>query len=150
MCYCTRIQLNLFPTMAPATITIASGATWQEVAKDRQIYRDATIASIEPEIPEITDIPLNSIPIAKTVLTAEEIQITEATVEELAGKLAKEELSAVTVIKAFLRRAALAQKVVFPILRPFLTVFLKPRRPIVLQNSFPTVQSSVQSILTVI
>lgn len=100
--------------MAPATVTIASGATWQEVAADRQKHRDATIALIEPAIPEITNIPLNTVPLAKQVLTPEEVKITESTVEELAPLLASGKLSAVTVTKAFLRRAALAQKAVCP------------------------------------
>jgi amidase len=98
--------------MAPATVTIASGATWQEVALDRQAYRDATIALVEPAIPDLNDLPLNTLPIAEQVLTPEEIKITESTVEDLATSLAKGELSAVTVTKAFLRRAALAQKAV--------------------------------------
>jgi hypothetical protein len=98
-------------TMA-ATVTIASGATWQEVAADRQKHRDATLAAIEPAIPEIPSPPVNTFLIAKDILTAEEIQVTERKVEELAPLLAKGELSAITVVKAFLRRAALAQKLV--------------------------------------
>ncbi|KAF7956133.1 hypothetical protein EAE96_005053 [Botrytis aclada] len=97
--------------MAPATVTTASGASWQEVAKDRQRYRDETIAAIEPAIPDVTNIPLNTLSVARKVLTSEEIKITEATVEDLVAKLAKEELSSTEVAKAFLRRAGLAQKV---------------------------------------
>jgi amidase len=40
---------------------------------------------------------LNTIPIAKKILTAEEIQITESTVEELIPKLATGELCAAPV-----------------------------------------------------
>ena len=98
--------------MATAIVTIASGATWQEVAADRQAYRDATIAVLEPSLPDITDVPLNTIWLAKQVLTTDEIKITESTVEELVPKLADSTLSAVTVVKAFLRRAGLAQKAV--------------------------------------
>ncbi|KAH7400268.1 amidase signature domain-containing protein [Cadophora sp. MPI-SDFR-AT-0126] len=93
-----------------ATVTTASGATWQEVAADRQKHRDATISAIDPPLPEITDIPLNTIPLAKKYLTAEEIKITESYVEDLVVQLANGEISSTTVIKAFLRRAALAQK----------------------------------------
>lgn len=96
--------------MPPATVTIASGATWQEVAADRQAYRDATIASIDPALPEVADIPLNTIAIAKKVLTDAELETTETFVEELGPKLANGSLSAVEVTKAFLRRAGLAQK----------------------------------------
>ncbi|RDW87467.1 amidase-7 [Coleophoma crateriformis] len=92
-------------------VTTASGATWQEVAADRQKHRDATIAAVEPALPEISEIPTNTTPIAKKVLTADEIKITESTVEVLAVQLEKGEISAVEVTKAFLRRAGLAQKV---------------------------------------
>src|ERR1700709_1685843 len=102
--------------MPAATVTIASGATWQEVAADRQAYRDTTIASIEPALPNIADVPLNTIAVAKKVLTEAEIKITESTVEQLVPKLANRSLSAVDVIKAFLRRAGLAQKVVSSLL----------------------------------
>lgn len=101
--------------MPAATVTSASGATWQEVASDRQAYRDATIASIEPPLPDISEVPLNTIPLAKKILTTEEIKITESTVEELVPVLANGSLSAVAVIKAFLRRAGLAQKAVSPL-----------------------------------
>lgn len=90
-------------------VTIASGAAWQEVAEDRRKHRDATIAAIEPALPKFQDLPLNTIPLAKQVLTEEEIKITETTVEKLVVQLAKAELSAVSITKAFLRRAALAQ-----------------------------------------
>jgi amidase len=96
-----------------ATVTIASGASWEEVAADRQKHRAATIAAIEPALPEIKDVSLNTISVAKQVLTAEEIKITESLVEDLVPQLAKGELSSVAVTKAFLRRAALAQQVVW-------------------------------------
>jgi amidase len=97
-----------------ATVTIANGATWQEVAADRQKHRDATIAAIEPPVTDINYIPQYTIPLAKEFLTSEEIKITQTLVEELVPQLAKGELSSTTVIKAFLRRAALAQKAVYP------------------------------------
>lgn len=92
-----------------ATVTIASGATWQEVAADRHKHRDATIAAVQPALPEIKYVPQNTIDLAKQYLTPEEIKITETLVEDLVVKLAKAELSSETVTKAFLRRAALAQ-----------------------------------------
>ncbi|PQE24352.1 hypothetical protein CJF31_00002584 [Rutstroemia sp. NJR-2017a BVV2] len=96
--------------MAPATVTIANGASWQEVAKDRQRHRDETIAAVKPNIPEITEIPLNTLSLARQILTEEEIHLTESTPEELLAELTKGDLSAVQVANAFLRRAALAQK----------------------------------------
>ncbi|KAF8856546.1 amidase [Acephala macrosclerotiorum] len=95
-----------------ATVTIASGATWQEVAADRQKHRGATIAALEPALPEIKEIPQYTIPLAKEYLTAEEVAITETLVEKLVPQLAKGELSSTAVTKAFLRRAGLAQKAV--------------------------------------
>jgi amidase len=97
-----------------AKVTIAAGATWQEVAADRQKYRDETIAALEPALPDIKDVPSNTIPLAKEVLTPEEIKITESTVEGLAAQLAAGKISSVKVTKAFLRRAGLAQKAVCP------------------------------------
>ena len=98
--------------MPPATVTIASGSTWQEVAADRQAYRDASIARLTPALPDIPSIPLNAIPLAKQILTAAEVKITETTVEELVPKLATGELKATDVVKAFLRRAGVAQRAV--------------------------------------
>lgn len=98
--------------MAPATVTIAGGATWQDVAADRQRYRDATIAEVDPPVPELSleNIPLNTTGIPKSVLTEEEIKITSTNVEELVKKIVSGEWTSTVVAKAFLRRAGLAQK----------------------------------------
>lgn len=98
--------------MAPVIVTSASGATWDEVAKDRQRHRDETIAAIEPPLPSIESIPQYTIPVAKEVLTAREIELTETTVEDLVGKLSTGEWTSLEVTKAFLRRAGLAGKLV--------------------------------------
>ena len=121
-----------------ATVTIASGATWQEIAADRQKHRDATISAIEPAVPNIKDIPLNTVGIAKRVLTADEIKITESLVEDLAAQLAKGDIVAVTVVKAFLRRAALAQKTVHPPTPNFLLCLLNPRQTNCITELLPT------------
>ncbi|KAI0889517.1 amidase [Annulohypoxylon maeteangense] len=98
--------------MAPAAVTIANGATWQDVAADRQRYRDATIAEVHPPVPELKseDIPLNTTGIPKKLLTEEEIKITGTNVEELVEKITSGEWTSTAVTKAFLRRAGLAQK----------------------------------------
>ncbi|KAI9743625.1 MAG: hypothetical protein M1818_002941 [Claussenomyces sp. TS43310] len=97
--------------MATPSVTIASGSTWQEVAADRQQYRDETIAAIEPAVPAIpSDMPLNVSRLPRQLLTSEETKITEMLVEDLAPALAEKRLSATTVVKAFLRRAGLAQR----------------------------------------
>ncbi|KAF2643232.1 amidase [Massarina eburnea CBS 473.64] len=88
--------------------------TWQTIAKKVQDHRDATIAKVQPSIPDIAleDIPLDSTSIPKTILKPEEIAITESTPEDLVSKLASGELTSVEVTNAFLRRAALSQKLV--------------------------------------
>lgn len=98
--------------MAPATVTIASGAKWQDVAADRQRHRDATIAEVRPPVPELGpgDTPLNTTEIPKKLLTEEELRITGTDVEDLAKKIAAGEWSSTAVANAFLRRAGLAQK----------------------------------------
>ncbi|KAI0173267.1 amidase [Hypoxylon sp. FL1284] len=98
--------------MAPATVTIANGATWQDVAADRQRHRDATIAEVRPPVPELRpeDVPLNTTELPKQLLAEEEIKITGTDVEVLAQKIAAGEWSSTAVANAFLRRAGLAQK----------------------------------------
>ncbi|KAI0012464.1 amidase [Xylariaceae sp. FL0662B] len=95
-----------------ATVTISHGAKWEDVAADRQRHRDATITELDPPLPDLHSdkIPLNTTGIPKTILTDREIQITNSNVEDLIPKIASGEWSATTVIKAFLRRAGLAQK----------------------------------------
>jgi hypothetical protein len=105
-----------------ATVTISSGATWQEVAADRQKHRDATLSLLDPPLPTIDILPLNTIPLARKYLTAEELKITETLPENLVSQLAKGELSSVAVTKAFLRRAVLAQLAV----RYALSIFSLP------------------------
>lgn len=86
-------------------------STWQETAKQVQDYRDSTIASVEPPIPDVAkDLPLNVTNIPKEVLTEGEIELTESTPEYLLNALAAGWITSTEVTKAFLRRAGLAQK----------------------------------------
>ncbi|KAI8946705.1 amidase signature domain-containing protein [Xylaria longipes] len=98
--------------MPPATVTTASGASWQDVAADRQRHRDATLASLNPPLPKLSadDIPLNTTSVPGSVLTAEELDITGRNVEDLIAMLASGQWSAKAVIQAFMRRAGLAQR----------------------------------------
>ncbi|KAI1383690.1 amidase [Hypoxylon trugodes] len=96
--------------MAPATVTIANGAKWQDVAADRQRHRDATIAEVRPPVPEPETLPLNSTKTPAELLTKEEVEITSVNVEDLVKKIASGEWTSTAVINAFLRRAGLAQK----------------------------------------
>ncbi|TRX88859.1 hypothetical protein FHL15_010202 [Xylaria flabelliformis] len=97
--------------MPRAKVTIASGASWQDVAADRQRHRDATIASLNPPLRDLpADIPLDTTRVPESMLTAEELEITSQNVEDLIPKLASGHWSAETVIQAFMRRAGLAQR----------------------------------------
>jgi amidase len=102
-----------------ATVTISSGATWQEVAADRQKHRDATLSLLDPPLHTIDNLPLYTIPLASKYLTAEELKITETLPENLVSQLAKGKLTSVAVTKAFLRRAVLAQLAVRYVLSIF-------------------------------
>ncbi|KAF2229619.1 putative glutamyl-tRNA amidotransferase subunit A [Viridothelium virens] len=95
---------SLLPSSRPAK-------PWQEVAKEAQEHRDQTIAAVQPDIPNVPDeLPLNVTAIPTQLLTAEELEITGQTAEQLLPKLASGKLSSVAVVNAFLRRAGLAQK----------------------------------------
>ncbi|GAP91886.2 putative glutamyl-tRNA amidotransferase subunit protein [Rosellinia necatrix] len=98
--------------MPPATVTTASGATWQEVAADRRRHRDTTLALLNPPIPELPAgcISLDTTSVPESILTPEELDITARNVEDLASMLASGRWSAKTVIQAFMRRASLAQQ----------------------------------------
>jgi amidase len=88
-------------------------STWQETAKQMQEHRDETIAAIEPKLPDIpSELPLNVANIPKEILTERELELTESPPEDLITVLATGYVSSVEVTKAFLRRAALAQKLV--------------------------------------
>ncbi|EEP76536.1 conserved hypothetical protein [Uncinocarpus reesii 1704] len=87
---------------------------WQQKAQAVRDYRDATLAKVEPPLPEIPEpLPLNSQGLPKQFLSEREYELTQnydaiALLEMLrTKKVTSEELT-----RAFLRRAALAQKAV--------------------------------------
>ena len=87
--------------------------SWQEVAKKAQEHRDRSIKLVKPNIPDVpSDLPLNVTEIPKKLLTNEEVTITETAPEDLAKALASGKLTSTAVTNAFLRRAAIAQKLV--------------------------------------
>ena len=96
-----------------AMVTAAATRGWQDVAKEAQEHRDATIALVTPAIPQLpTELPLDVTKLPGELLTAEEIKITESLAEDLVETLATGKLSSTTVVKAFLRRAGLSQGLV--------------------------------------
>lgn len=87
--------------------------SWQDAARLVQEHRDATLSQIEGPIPETSDThPSRVISLPRQYLTSAEISITEKDAGALVASLAAGELSATEVVKAFLHRAVIAQKLV--------------------------------------
>ncbi|MCJ1471755.1 hypothetical protein MMC13_000395 [Lambiella insularis] len=87
--------------------------SWQEVAAIAQEYRDESIKRVEPCVPDVPKyLPRDVTSIPKELLSKEEIAITETAAEDLLESIASGHLSSTAVVKAFLRRAGLAQKLV--------------------------------------
>ncbi|KAK4694244.1 amidase, partial [Lecanoromycetidae sp. Uapishka_2] len=87
-----------------------TGKAWQEIAKEAQDYRDASISRVKPAIPDVPkDLPLDRSGIPKYLLGTEEVVITETSPEGLVALLAVGKLTSTAVTTAFLRRAGLAQ-----------------------------------------
>ena len=87
--------------------------SWQDVAKQAQELRDASINRISPAIPEVPKEPPKDVTdIPKYLLSSEEVVITQTPPEELIASLASGKLTSSAVTTAFLRRAGLAQKLV--------------------------------------
>lgn len=90
-----------------------SKRSWQQIAKEAQEYRDASIGRVEPAVPAVPkELPLNRTEIPKYLLSTEEVVITETAPEDLVGSLSSGKLTSTAVITAFLRRAGLAQALV--------------------------------------
>jgi hypothetical protein len=88
-------------------------STWQETAKQMQDHREVTLAAIDPPLTNLpAALPMNVTGIPKQVLTERELELTESTPEYLINALAAGFVTSTEVTKAFLRRAALAQKLV--------------------------------------
>ena len=86
---------------------------WQEVAHEAQAHRDASIAAVQP--------PVSSLPptgsrdgfnTIRSVLSEQELAVTELLPEQLLRQIREQKYSAVDVTNAFLRRAGYAQKLV--------------------------------------
>lgn len=130
--------------------TTASGATWQEVAAGMQQYRDNSMRIVEPHLPLDLNhlaIPLNVTGIPIKILTPLEIEITELPVETLVKSLAEGTYTACKVVNAYLRRAGVAQMLVWKSFRRALLMRdsdLTCCRQIVLPNCYLNVRWSVR------
>ncbi|KAI9702272.1 MAG: hypothetical protein M1820_006204 [Bogoriella megaspora] len=107
----TTINAVASPITTRSSSSDRPAKPWQDIAKEAQKYRDQTVAAVNPPIPDVpTKLPLNVTKIPHRLLTAEEVTITEQTLEQILSKLVSGQLSSVVVTNAFLRRAGLAQK----------------------------------------
>ena len=116
-----------------------SKPSWEDVAKKAQEHRDASIKLVKPAVPDVpSDLPLNVTEIPKSLLTTEEVTITETAAEDLIFSLASGKLSSTTVTNAFLRRAAIAQQLVSHLYMLSFSgkLILQGSRSIVLLSSF--------------
>lgn len=92
-----------------------SKPSWQEIVKQAQNVRNASLELVEPAIPDVpSELPLDVTEIPKYLLSTEEVVITQTTPEDLVISLASGRLTSVAVATAFLRRAGIAQKLVWP------------------------------------
>lgn len=88
-------------------------AAWQEIAQEAQRHRDDTINAIKPPLPPLPNvISHNVIDVPRQLLSHDELVITETPTIQLLQSLSTGKVTATAVAKAFLRRAAVAQKLV--------------------------------------
>jgi hypothetical protein len=94
-------------------MTVAQEPTWQESARQVQVVRDLSIKQVDPDIAALSETYTGRIiDVPREHLTQPEQIITETSAEALVTALAAGKLSATAVTEAFLRRAAIAQKLV--------------------------------------
>lgn len=88
--------------------------TWEDKALQARSHRDESLAKVQPPLQGLPDqLPRNSQSLPSLVLSEREVEITEKySVTDLLLKLRSKELSAEEVVRAFLRRAAVAQSAV--------------------------------------
>jgi len=94
---------------------------WQDIAKEAQEYRDASLTKVPESLDLLTSLdkkyspnslPKNSLSVTRRLHHLKDFQITEMLPADLIKGIAKRWWSSVEVVSAFLRRAVLAQKLV--------------------------------------
>ncbi|KAJ6256833.1 hypothetical protein Dda_8701 [Drechslerella dactyloides] len=96
----------------------AASMAWQQIAAERRAHRDASISALStldppislPDFPDADKLPHNVYKLGRDALTQREQEITELGPTRLVEALAKGKYASVEVTRAFLRRAAIAQK----------------------------------------
>lgn len=95
------------------TVVPQQKLSWQESARKVQAVRDRSIEHVDPAIAALPDTHTGRvIDFPRRHLSQTEIAITESSAETLVTSLASGKLTATAVTNAFLRRAAIAQKLV--------------------------------------
>lgn len=86
---------------------------WAKVAADKRAARDALIPKewlVEPVADDVLNVM--DVPTTSGVLSADELEITEADAPTLIKKMIEKELTSEAVTVAFCKRAAIAQQLV--------------------------------------
>ena len=87
--------------------------SWKKTASKVQDHRDQSLQNIEPPLPDLpSPLPKNVVAVPQQLLSPRELEITQSLPEVLLSQLAAGKWSCEEVTRAFLRRAALSQKLV--------------------------------------
>lgn len=122
-------------------------ASWQQTASRVQAYRRQSISKIQPAIPDLPlQLPKNVTAVPQQFMTQEELEITQSSVDCLLACLSTGTWTSKTVTLAFLRRAAIAQNLVWEAFsaEPWL---INLPRSIVWPNCYPSKPSLAQQSL---
>lgn len=88
---------------------------WQEIARQVQAARERSIEQVDPDIAALPETHAGRvIDVARNYLSPSEQAISESSAQTLVASLAAGKLTALAVTNVFLRRAAIAQKLVNP------------------------------------
>lgn len=86
---------------------------WKDVVADKQQRLDATIPQEwRLDVPKPEDGNVLSYPSKSSIMTADELSITESSAAEIVKKIAAGKLTSVAVTTAFCKRAAMAHQLV--------------------------------------
>lgn len=92
---------------------MTSTDSWTQIAHEAQAYREASLSLLDPALPPLPNpLPLNVTGIPAQVLTPSELELTSHGPEVLVGLIASGQYTSEQVTRAYLRRAALAQRLV--------------------------------------
>lgn len=87
--------------------------SWQEAASKAKQHCEDTLAEVPGSIPHITkELTRNVTGVPGELLSKEDLKITNQNAEQLLDSLAAQRVTSVAITTAFLRQAALAQRLV--------------------------------------